>query len=229
MKGRISMVSPGAQPCCHGIGRCYWRRKNRSRQAGKLGINKVSSAFILSLLTTDNKHTFTPDTPRESKFCLHQCDQMWGSPISSMFGCYALNRSRLDSSVYSAWRDWLGGVTPDRCKDWVISLQTRFIPNSIQMSPLEGSMTVKIKLTLYHCGDGGMDFKKWCQCYEPTRNHDYMEKNFHSECCSRAFYGLCDQVWLCFDDTMAPFPWDCPWIITMKNNRLAFKLGDGEV
>lgn len=35
MKGRISMVSLGAGPRCHGSGRRYWRRKNTERWVGR--------------------------------------------------------------------------------------------------------------------------------------------------------------------------------------------------
>lgn len=49
-------------------------------------------------------------------------DQMWGSPTSSMFGCYVPSRSRLDSAPCCAWGDWVGGVTQGRCTIPVMSL-----------------------------------------------------------------------------------------------------------
>lgn len=53
MKGWISMVSPGAWLCCHGSGRCFWKRKNTERQAGRwchLFINIFHHLFSFFLI-----------------------------------------------------------------------------------------------------------------------------------------------------------------------------------
>lgn len=59
--------------------------------------------------------------------CLYKSNLMWGRPTCRMFGCYVLNRSRMDSAPCGAWGDGVGGVTYGagaQAKWWVCYVQT---------------------------------------------------------------------------------------------------------
>lgn len=57
----------------------------------------------------------SPEQDQTPWLCLYKYDEMWGSPTCSMFGCYVLSRSRLDSAPCSARGDWVGDGTQGRC------------------------------------------------------------------------------------------------------------------